>query len=167
MDSGDSNWWVVGLPWQKKQELVLAHLSRRLIWWDYRISRPRSYVVRRRHTHSLTSSPQKQLGQSKSNFIWSVYGMGEPKFAQMFLVTWPRWPPCPYMVKTLKNLLLWNQKANDLETWNAASSAWVLPSLLNWWPWVDLDLFYGKVKFGPLCFCMGKKVKQWIFQKLL
>ena len=20
----------------------------------------------------------------------------------------------------------------------------------------DLDLFYGKVKFGPLCFCMGK-----------
>ena len=21
--------------------------------------------------------------------------------------------------------------------------------------WVDLDLFYGKVKFGPLCFCMG------------
>ena len=26
--------------------------------------------------------------------------------------------------------------------------------------------FYGKVKFGPLCFCLGKKVKQWIFQKL-
>ena len=23
--------------------------------------------------------------------------------------------------------------------------------------WVDLDLFYGKVKFGPLCFCMGKR----------
>ena len=22
--------------------------------------------------------------------------------------------------------------------------------------WVDLDLFYGKVKFGSLCFCMGK-----------
>ena len=29
--------------------------------------------------------------------------------------------------------------------------------------WVDLDLFCGKVKFGSLCFCMGKKVKQWIF----
>ena len=27
---------------------------------------------------------------------------------------------------------------------------------VQWWPWVDLDLFYGKVKFGPLCFCMGK-----------
>ena len=22
---------------------------------------------------------------------------------------------------------------------------------------VDIDLFYGKVKFGPLCFCMGKR----------
>ena len=33
--------------------------------------------------------------------------------------------------------------------------------------WVDLDLFYGKVRFGPLRFCMGQKVKQWIFQKLL
>ena len=31
----------------------------------------------------------------------------------------PRWPPCPYMVKTFKNLL-WNQKADDLETWYVA-----------------------------------------------
>ena len=38
------------------------------------------------------------------------------------------------------------------------------------WPWSILrqvDLFYGKVNPGPLCFCMGKKVKQWKFQKLL
>ena len=90
--------------------------------------------------------------------------MGEWKFAQMVLVTWP---PYPYREKTLKNLLLWNQKADDFETWYASLGAWVLPSLLKWWPWVDLDLFYGKVKFGPLCFCIGKKVKQWIFQKLL
>ena len=56
------------------------------------------------------------------------------------------------------NLLLWNQRADDLETWYAESGARVLPSLLKKWPWVDLDLFYRKVKFGPLCFCMGKKV---------
>ena len=31
-----------------------------------------------------------------------------------------RWPPCPYMVKTLKNLLLQNQLTNDLETWYVA-----------------------------------------------
>ena len=34
-------------------------------------------------------------------------------------------------------------------------------------PWVDLDLFYSKVRFGPFCFSMGKMVKWWIFQKLL
>ena len=32
----------------------------------------------------------------------------------------------------------------------------VLPNLFKWWPWIDLDLFYSKVKFGPFCFCMGK-----------
>ena len=58
--------------------------------------------------------------------------------------------------KIFKNLLLWNRKADDLETWYAASSTPVLPSLFKKCPWVDLDLFYGKIKFGPLCFCMGK-----------
>ena len=64
----------------------------------------------------------------------------------------------PIYGKNLK-LLLRNQKADGLKTWYAALGAWILPRLLKWWPWVDLDLFYGKVKFGPLCFCMGKKVK--------
>ena len=42
------------------------------------------------------------MGQSKSNFIWSPHGMGEWKFVQMVQVTWTKWLPCPYMVKTLK-----------------------------------------------------------------
>ena len=50
---------------------------------------------------------------------------------QTVLVTWPKWPPCSYMVKTFKNILLWNQKADDIETWYAASGAWVLPSLFK------------------------------------
>ena len=37
----------------------------------------------------------------------------------------------PYMVETFKNLLLRNQKADDLETWYAASGARVLPSLFK------------------------------------
>ena len=40
--------------------------------------------------------------------------------------------------------------------WYVASGAQVLPSLLKWWIWVDLDLFYGKVKFGPLCIVWEK-----------
>ena len=82
--------------------------------------------------------------------------MGEWKFAQMILVTWQRWLPCPYMVKTLKNRLLRNQKADDLESWYASSGARVLPNLLKWWPWIDLDLFYGKIKFGPYAFIWEK-----------
>ena len=30
----------------------------------------------------------------------------------------------------------------------------------------DLDLFHGKVKFGS-CFCMEKKVKQWMFSETI
>ena len=37
----------------------------------------------------------------------------------------------PIYGKTLKNLLLRNQKADDLETWYAALSARVLPSLFK------------------------------------
>ena len=63
----------------------------------------------------------------------------------------------PIYGKNLKQSFLRNQKADDLESWYAASGVRVLPSLFKWWPWVDLHLFYAKVKFGPLCFCMGKR----------
>ena len=79
---------------------------------------------------------------NQSNFIWSFYWLEERKFVQMVLVTWSRWLPCPYMVKAFKNLHLWNQKADDLETWYAGLGTRVLRSLFKWWPWVDLDLFY-------------------------
>ena len=99
----------------------------------------------------------KLLRRSKPNFMWSLREMEEWKFIQVVLVTWPIWLPCPYMVKALKNLLLRNWKVNDLECWYTALGTRVLPSLFKWWPWIDLDLFYIKVKFGPLCFCMGKR----------
>ena len=79
--------------------------------------------------------------------------------------TWSRWPPSPYMVKSFKNLLLWNLKADNLETWFAASHTRVLPSLFKWCLRVDLDLSYGKVKFSSLL--CRKKLKRWISQKLL
>ena len=71
---------------------------------------------------------------------------GERKFVQTVQVTWPSWPLCRYMVKTLKNLLCWNQKTDDLESWTSASDTRVLPSLLKWCPWVDTDIFYAKFK---------------------
>ena len=51
--------------------------------------------------------------------------------------------------------------------WYAASGAQVLPSLLKWDPELTLTYFVARsnlVLYMPL---YGKKVKQWIFLKLL
>ena len=68
-------------------------------WWANSIPVTPASVVRQ---HFQTSSPLKPLGQLNSYFIWSLLRMGERKFVQTILVTWPRWPPHPYMVKTFK-----------------------------------------------------------------
>ena len=62
-----------------------------------------SSVHRTSVVHTLqTFSPQEPLGQSKPDFTWSLIGMEERKFVQMIQVMWPRWPLCPYIVKTFK-----------------------------------------------------------------
>ena len=90
------------------------------------VVRRTSSVVRQ---HFQTSSPLKLLGQFNSYFIWRLLRMGEQKFVQIVLVTWPRWPPRPYMVKTIKK-----------------SSS---PEPEGWWPW-DLVCSIGVV--GPTKF---------------
>ena len=60
------------------------------------------------------------------------------------------------MVKILKNLLFQNQWTDDLEIWYVALCTPILPRLFKLCPWVDLDLFYTKFKFGHIGFCMGK-----------
>ena len=39
-------------------------------------------------------------------------------------------------------------------------------SLFKWWSWSDLDLFYGKVKFGNLGFSMGKSENSWFSETI-
>ena len=60
------------------------------------------------------------------------------------------------MVKALKNLLLWNRWTDFNETWYVALGTLAHYSLYKSWPWVDLDLLYGKVKFGHIGFSMEK-----------
>ena len=67
------------------------------------------------------------------------------------------------MVKTLINLLLQNQSTDDLETLYVALSMQVLPRLFKLLPWVDLDTFYAKVKFGDIGFCMGRSENYFFF----
>ena len=69
--------------------------------------------------------------------------------------------------KNLKNLLLWNQNTDDHESLFAASYTRVLLNLFKWWLWVDLDLFYGKVKIWSPFLLYGIKLKLWNFQKLV
>ena len=44
-----------------------------------------------------------------------------------------------------------------------ALAAWVLPTLFKWWNWVELNLFYSKVKFGPSS--LSKVIKKLKWQK--
>ena len=42
----------------------------------------------------------------------------------------------------------------------------VLPKLFKLWPWVDIDSFYAKVKFGYKGFCMGKSENYFFMETI-
>ena len=56
------------------------------------------------------------------------------------------------MVKTLKYLLLRNQKADDIEYWYAASSTQVLPSLFKDDPGLTLAYFTVRSNLVPYAY---------------
>ena len=56
----------------------------------------------------------------------------------------------------LKNLLLQNQTANDLETWFAASGAKYYQVCSNDDPWLILT-YFRQGQIWSLCFCMRKR----------
>ena len=85
---------------------------------------------------SSSSTLFKHLGNHLANHSQISHGAslwwGNGSLLKMILVTWPRWLPCPYMVKTFK--ILWHRSANINETWYTALGTRVLSSLLKWWP---------------------------------
>ena len=42
----------------------------------------------------------------------------------------------------------------------------VLPRLFKLWPWVDLDPFYTKVKFGYIGFCMRESENYYFLETI-
>ena len=65
--------------------------------------------------------------------------------------------------KPFKNLPLRNRRADFYVTCNIASGTPAHHSLFKWWPWSDLDLFYGKFKFGYRFF-YGKSENSGFFR---
>ena len=75
--------------------------------------------------HFQTSFPQKTLGRLKPNFILSLdIGI---KICSNVLGHVAKMASMPIYGKNL----LWNQEADDLETWYAASGSQVLPNLFK------------------------------------
>ena len=91
---------------------------------------PYAFVLEK-YSEFQTTSPLEPLGQFCTNFIWSLLSLGEWKIAKMVAVHWPRWPPCPYIVKTFKNLLLQNRGRLGAESLLKSSVTGGLPKLLN------------------------------------
>ena len=163
------------LIFAKSVDLIFSSPEPKTQWWANRIGRPLSsictyvcmYVCVCVYVcvclslsvcvceHFQSSSPQKPLGQLMSNFICSFHGMGERKFVQLVQVTWPRWPPCPYMVNLEKSF---TTEPRGRWPWNLVCSIRCLSTIkyvqimtLGWpWPilWQDqtwsLMLLYGK-----------------------
>ena len=88
---------------QLRPTLIFSSPELKAHGWAYRIPVTPASVRRPSSVRPQfqTSSPLKPLGQLNSNNIWRLLRTRERKFVQMVLVTWPRWPPRPYMVKTL------------------------------------------------------------------
>ena len=55
----------------------------------------------------------------------------------------------PIYGKNFKKYSSQEPKGSDIESWYVALGTLVLPSLFKWQTWVDPDLFYGNIKFGP------------------
>ena len=88
--------------------------------------------------------------------------MGEQKFAQMVLVTWPRWPPCPYMVKTIKIFFAGTKKLMTL-TLGMHEYYQVCSNNSLGWPWPILR--QGQI--WPFMLLYGKKGKTMDFSETI
>ena len=78
-------------------------------------------------------SSLKLLEQFSPDFTYGFLSKRYWQFVWMVLRHWTRWPPCPNMVKRLKNLLLESQESFEAESWYIASGTQGLQSLFKYW----------------------------------
>ena len=130
------NWWILwGESWYIQSNKWIHDnlwlLKVKVIHW------PLSKVTQIQLFQS--SFPQKPQGWLKQNFMESPWEVGNEN---LFHVTWP----CPYMIKNFKNLFFPNQETGDLKTIYIVGFLTTI-NFFKWWPWVDLEHFYDRVRF--------------------
>ena len=140
--------WVHGLIWIAKVKVI---------HW------PWSKATQIQHFQTF---PEKPLCRLKPNFMWSLSGIGERKYIQMVKVTWPKWPLCPYMIKTWTNLLLWNQMADDLESLIKHQVLKYYEICSNDDPGFTVTYFTTRSNFVPYAF-VWEKVKTMDFSETI
>ena len=95
-------------------------------------------------------------GPVEAKFHVEPLQMGEESIFKMVQITWPRLPQCPYMVKTFKNVLLWNLNLGDLKL---SMHHQVLEYYQICWndaPPVDLTNFMARSNLVPYAFVWEK-----------
>ena len=117
--------------------------------------------------NNQTSSPLKPLCQIKPNFTGSLLGKGGTKVYINGPVHMTKMTATAMYSKTPSKIFCSGTgRPMILKFGMQHRTTQVIQSLYIWSTSVDLDLFYGKVKFGNLGFSIGKR-ENWIFQKLL
>ena len=156
---------------KKKIQLIFSSPEPKAHWWAYRIPmdpasvRPSSVGVRRPSSTFSNIFFSETAWPIKAKFYveppWEggtkVYINGPGHMTKMAAMP-------IYGKKPFKNLLLQNRRADFHETRYVASGTPAHHSLYKWWPWSDLDLFYGKFKFGNLGFSIGKSENSGFFR---
>ena len=147
------------------ENLFLAHLSRRLI--GELIVYPCSGVRRCRHHCCCRCPPFSNVFSSET--AWSIKAKFyvEPPWegGTKVCINGPGHMTKMATTPIYGKNLLQNRWTDFHKTWYVASGTPAHHSLYKWWPWVDLDLIYAKVKFGSIGISIGKSENSGFFRK--
>ena len=139
------NFFHAQLSWACSAELsmkkvlivgILAHLNyaQDELLWSLFVRRPSVRPCVRPCVRPLTFSNDFSSEAAEPillKFQMEPLRLEELKNAKMVAARWPRWPPCPYIVKSFKNLLLQNQECLGAESLHKSSGTRGLPKLLK------------------------------------
>ena len=138
--------WVYEVEWVSKVKVILW-------FWSKVTQISKLKLVFRRNSWAIWN--QNSHESLRENMEW--------KFIQMSLVTWPRWLPCPYMVKIFKKssspepIQSWSWNLVCSITYVSTTTVVQIKSLV--WPWLILR----QDQFGHIGFWMGKSENYLFF----